>query len=401
MRITHVSFSSSGGAGNAARRLVTAQQSHGLDAVLVSITSRDVLGLWNRHPVVFLTAVFDYAAVRQRTSDSLFTVCRATARGGPELSGDVLHLHWSPGIIEIETVARSLDLGMPVVTTLHDFWPLTGGCHFTQGCTEYARSCDSCPQARRLFYPMVKSAYQEKSKVLLSERHHLIAPSRWILNRALQHPSISEDRIHHIPNMLDRKLSPERATAATHTQGRRESSFTIGFVAARINEPRKGLKTLVRACSELHRDGHDFVLHTVGSGSPDRSHPWWSHLGPISDESNLAEFYSDCDLIVVPSSEDNSPTVVLEAGQSRTPVAVTENSGGGEFVEHGETGFVFGSETDLIGVLRSAIASQSELPSMGATLQRRIADELDETRLIRRYTELYRSLLLSSGKDLT
>ena len=43
---------------------------------------------------------------------------------------------------------RLLDLGKPVVWTLHDTWPFTGGCHHSVDCEKFHSDCGGCPQLR-------------------------------------------------------------------------------------------------------------------------------------------------------------------------------------------------------------------------------------------------------------
>src|SRR5262245_58340303 len=56
---------------------------------------------------------------------------------GHDLSGhpavraaDVIHLHWVASMQTPVSLRRLVDLNKPVVWTLHDLGPFTGGCHF-------------------------------------------------------------------------------------------------------------------------------------------------------------------------------------------------------------------------------------------------------------------------------
>ena len=55
---------------------------------------------------------------------------------------DVVHLHWVARMMRLETLRR---LNAPIVWTLHDSWPFTGGCFLPLGCTRYRESCGRCP----------------------------------------------------------------------------------------------------------------------------------------------------------------------------------------------------------------------------------------------------------------
>ena len=60
---------------------------------------------------------------------------------------DIIHLHWIAGFQSLMTINSLLHLGKPIVWTLHDMWPFTGGCHSSGTCTQYQLDCYDCPAA--------------------------------------------------------------------------------------------------------------------------------------------------------------------------------------------------------------------------------------------------------------
>ena len=49
-----------------------------------------------------------------------------------KLNPDIVHLFWvNGGFLRIETLKK---LKQPIVWTLHDMWPFTGGCHYDDEC---------------------------------------------------------------------------------------------------------------------------------------------------------------------------------------------------------------------------------------------------------------------------
>jgi glycosyltransferase involved in cell wall biosynthesis len=69
----------------------------------------------------------------------------------------------------------------------------------------------------------------------------------------------------------------------------------VGFVAAQINEPRKGLNLLVDACAALRKDGIEVQLLSAGHGRQHGDRPWWNHFGPIgSIMSQFLALYERC-----------------------------------------------------------------------------------------------------------
>jgi hypothetical protein len=75
-----------------------------------------------------------------------FDVSPALAR----LKPDIVQFHWAGrGAAVIESMRRLS--GYRIVWTLRDMWPLTGGCHYSEGCEKFLTECRECPQLRSSF----------------------------------------------------------------------------------------------------------------------------------------------------------------------------------------------------------------------------------------------------------
>src|SRR3546814_14232789 len=62
-----------------------------------------------------------------------------------DLKPDIVQFHWAGrGAATIGELAKLRQY--PIVWTLRDMWPLTGGCQHSGGCTRYLSGCGSCPQ---------------------------------------------------------------------------------------------------------------------------------------------------------------------------------------------------------------------------------------------------------------
>ena len=77
---------------------------------------------------------------------------------------DVVNLHWiNAGFLRLEDLRR---ISVPVVMTLHDMWPITGLCHYDQGCGRFREGCGECPQLRsRRSYDLSTWCYERKRRV--------------------------------------------------------------------------------------------------------------------------------------------------------------------------------------------------------------------------------------------
>lgn len=61
-------------------------------------------------------------------------------------SADIIHLHWiNNGMINIKLLKT---IEKPIVWTMRDMGPFTGGCYYTIGCEGYQTGCGSCHQLK-------------------------------------------------------------------------------------------------------------------------------------------------------------------------------------------------------------------------------------------------------------
>ncbi len=113
--------------------------------------------------------------------------------------------------------------------------------------------------------------------------------------------------------------------------------------------PRKEVAVLIEALARLRVRGRDVELEIVGDG-PEREKllslarrtgfaPSITFRGML-DEAGVAGTLRNADLLVVPSSSEGLPAVIMEAMASGLPVVASEIDGIPELVRHGETGFL-------------------------------------------------------------
>ena len=62
---------------------------------------------------------------------------------------DLIHFHWiNEGFLSLNSIYQLSNLNKPVIWTLHDMWPFTGGCHYANDCNNYQIMCNNCPYLR-------------------------------------------------------------------------------------------------------------------------------------------------------------------------------------------------------------------------------------------------------------
>ena len=171
----------------------------------------------------------------------------------------------------------------------------------------------------------------------------------------------------------------------------------IGFGAEDINNQRKGFQHLLPALEQLDSN-HPVECMVFGSGSiPDGfpSLPPIHPFGYINSPEKQAQFYSACDLVVVPSEEDNQPQVGLEAMACGTPVVGFDAGGIREYVLPQVTGLLaeVGNVADLSEKISFLVNQTDQRNQMASSARRMMLEEFDVVTQTEKYLELYRELV--------
>ncbi|MCA9906830.1 MAG: glycosyltransferase, partial [Anaerolineae bacterium] len=119
-----------------------------------------------------------------------------------QLDVNVINLHEiRKGNLRIESLNR---WPQPIVWTLHDLWPLTGGCHYDEECGRYRSRCGNCPiLASGSERDLSRQIMRRKMSAWQDANLTVVAPSHWIANCARQSTLFASARIEMIPNGLD------------------------------------------------------------------------------------------------------------------------------------------------------------------------------------------------------
>ena len=154
----------SGGAARAAHRLHRGLREGGEDSrmfVKSKSSEDDTVDAWTPNGSIF-NGLKD--RIKRRWLSRRFQKYRETRPDGLEIfsqartvhghrvvdsipDADVYNLHWINGFIDPLPFFRATD--QPIVWTLHDMNPFTGGCHYNGGCRRFGTAVGSAPSSDR------------------------------------------------------------------------------------------------------------------------------------------------------------------------------------------------------------------------------------------------------------
>ncbi len=241
---------------------------------------------------------------------------------------DIIHIHWlSEGFINLRSISK---IKKPVIWTVRDMWPFTGGSHYTMDFEKYEKSA-----LAKFVRTFKKNCYKKNI--------HFITTSNWMKKIAQQSEILQNKKIIQIDNNIDLKnfssLPKDKAREKLKISTKKK---IILYGAQNPQSKRKGWNFFIDALRQI--DKKDYFLLIFGK--------FWSHkvldeigieyksMGFINETNLLNEVYSSADLFVASSIHDAWPKTFAEAMYCGTPVVCFDNTSISEIVDHKKNGYV-------------------------------------------------------------
>lgn len=402
MKIVHIATTTAGGAGIAARRLNGALNSVGVKSVLITGSSttrtvkRNEIKIQKSASKRLLSKVLTFIQSRVIQKDEFLI----TAVSLPLLDiamirkekPDVIHIHSAYNLLNSRKILELCNLGKPVFLTLHDQRFFTGGCHQSFDCENYKTDCSECPYVRRIFtlFPMNELTSMKKS-FGRNPNLAVIAPSEWISEKAKESSTLGQSPITKIYNSID-----ELYVQDLPIESERTSSFIVAFVAQDLFNEYKGMYTLLK-CMKIYKKDfieQDIKFQFVGSGEKIVDQELVYRQSSRISEFDMREIYLDSDLLIVPSSADNSPNIVFEALACGIPFVGSDRGGIPELCT------IFGMETFKYGdpaSMYKAIIRQKSKKTDRIQLRNKVLSLTHPEVVAKLHLELYKSKLTSAN----
>jgi glycosyltransferase involved in cell wall biosynthesis len=308
---------------------------------------------------------------------------------------DIIHLHSILKWLHLPSFFDSLPAEIPIVWTLHDLIPITGGCTYTGECLGYMNSCGNCPQLKWPYsYDASRRFFRIKENWYKKLNLHFIGGSEWTSDQALKSSLGKLARsIRTIPYGLDtNQYLPVDKTTARKALGLPEGKFVIGFACSDFSEKRKGADLLRSALKYLPSE--KILLLVMGTGSwPRGTDPIETiSLGGIGSPKLQSLFYSSLDVFAMPTQVETFGMVAMEAMACETPVVAYAAGGLTDVVVDGMTGLMekeIGSISKLAEMLNWMIVHPADRQSMGKAARNHVINKFSYPLMAKRYEELY------------
>jgi len=312
---------------------------------------------------------------------------------------DVINLHWVQGIVDYTDFFSTARAGVPLVWTLHDMNPFTGGCHYNMGCGNYLRSCGACPQLGSSNQNDLSAEIWHRKQRILSRVNpsglRIVSPSRWLADEAKRSPILSRFSVSVIPYGLNlEEFAPRNRGAIRELLGIPANAQVVLFVAERTDNRRKGFAALLEALRRAAQKIPRLLLLTLGQGQTTMEVDVPSiHVGSIDNDRFLSMVYSAADVFVICSLQDNLPNTVLESLACGVPVVGVRVGGIPDMIREGTTGLTVDAN-DPVAIsegIAALLNNPERIAKMKAACRATAVSEYSLECQARRYVDLYQS----------
>jgi glycosyltransferase involved in cell wall biosynthesis len=315
------------------------------------------------------------------------------------LNPDIVHLHWvAYGFMRLETLAT---IRRPIVWTLHDMWPFTGGCHYSEGCDRYLNGCGCCPLLSSSTRRDLSSwNWKRKADKWNNFPITIVSPSHWLGECARKSSLFKNANIELIPNGIDiTRFSPRGKSLCRDILALPQSKKIIltGGIDYKSDQ-RKGFDLLLPVLRQLKETVPDAELAVIGMTRPESIPDFGMplhYLGRLNDEVSLYIAYGSADIFVAPSREENLSNMVLEAISCGLPCVSFAIGGMPDLIEHGLNGFLISpfDTADLAAGMARILEDDSLRSEMSYHSRQKAEREFAIELVVSRYGKLYEEVV--------
>jgi len=407
-------YDSRGGAAIATHRLHQGLRSVGVDSHLMVLNKytddstviepKRQTGLEKVFSFIYKRREARYTNLCYVKEKRLFSPARCPdnlARRVAEFKPELVHLFWvNSGFMKIETLKQ---LRKPIVWTLHDMWPFTGGCHYDDECRRFQQSCGKCPILSSVNdHDLSRHIWERKRKSWRNVPIVVVATSHWLADMARSSSLFKDQQIEVIPNGIDTdKYKPLDKRAARDAYGLPQDKKLVLFSAfSATTDKRKGNHFLMPALNKMALAGwgERTELVIIGASAPENPPDLGMkvhYMGNLHDEISQVLLYSAADVTVAPSMQENLSNTVMESLSCGTPVVAFNIGGMPDMIDHQSSGYLakpFESD-DLAAGIMWVLENKARHSMLAQHARQTVVERYTLKAVANRYLALYQSIL--------
>ena len=313
---------------------------------------------------------------------------------------DIIHLHWiNNAFINIKHLRK---IKKPIVWTLRDMWPFTGGCHTTIDCDKYKTGCGSCPHLGSKKNNDLSRKIVTRKQKYIPTHMFVVGITPWISSEAKKSLIFKDFHVTYIYNNIncdlffpvDKRIAIEALSICTDKK--------IVLVGALYTyDYFKGFDKFLQALKNLDVQKYFIIFFgRLNETVKDSIKFEYKNFGLISDDITLRLLYSAADVFVNPSLIESFGKTTAESMACGTPVVCFDATGSKYIVDHKVNGYR--SEPYFPHDLSNGIEwviNNSDYNTLALNARKKVIENFDNCLIAKQYIELYKNILLKQHKD--
>jgi len=309
---------------------------------------------------------------------------------------DIIHLHWiNDGFVNMRHLSKIIN--KPVIWTMRDMWPMTGGCHYAMGCEKFKTGCGRCPQLSSNSTMDLSRLVLSYKKKYLSKTIKLVGISDWLSEQAHESEVFKGFDIRTIHNCINTKtFFPVEKRVARELLGINTGKKIVLAGSTSATDFYKGFDKYIDSLKLLDNN----MYHLCFFGELDQELVKstgldFTSLGYLQDNISMRLAYSCADVYVAPSIMDAFGKTIVESMACGTPVVCFDATGPKDLVTHMKDGYKavpFKPESLAEGI--KWIVFSSDYGMLCENARDNAVLKFDAKNIAETYTQLYKEVLI-------
>tara|TARA_B100001248_G_scaffold89409_1_gene65961 strand:+ start:12798 stop:14048 length:1251 start_codon:yes stop_codon:yes gene_type:complete len=316
-------------------------------------------------------------------------------------NADIIHLHWINGLISLETIKN---IKKPIVWSVRDLWPMTGGCHYPKiiNCNYYQNECGNCKQLASSKLNDLSNKIFKKKLNSYTSQIQFVGISKWITEQAKKSKLLKKFNIKTIDNNIDTDtFYPIKKSIAKNKLGIVNKSKIILVGAQRLNDPSKGLQLFLDSIRSIENINKFFFIFfgILDENKIKKYNLNFKNYGFVRDQNILRLLYSSASVFVAPSIVESFGKTIAESMACGTPVVAFNTSGPKDIIKHKKTGYLaeaYDTKELAKGINFILSLSDSKYYLMSNAANKNASYKYDPKNIAMQYKNLYLKMLNKS-----
>ena len=290
---------------------------------------------------------------------------------------DVIHLHWIADFVDFPSFFHSIT--KPIVWTLRDENPGLGGFHYEAAKSEY----ESC-------YASIEKDFLEIKRKSMSGCNNitLVAMSDIMASFCANNEILKSFPVKRIDNLVDltlyKSIDPSLAKSVL---GLERNVFIVMFVSVTLGDSRKNLAIVYEAIKRLP---FKTMLMCVGKNDFFSAVPEdVICLNSVDSARIMSAIYSAADVFVTPATQESFGKTTVESLSCGTPV-ISSRAGIAPEVITSENGIIL--DEISVDAVTKALLEVHDRKYNADTIRKVALERFDPNRIVNEYIELYKEL---------